>query len=246
MIFYLCWKIKNLSWFLGCYTQAVVAATTTSVVVTGFQRGKTIQYREFSNTKPPKFRSGREHIIDLIWIFDVEGCFYTFRVSRNRRWNLHLIFYVGCEGLVEICDPWIFACRASHIDWGTLFIHVPSGVCTYCGARVTGTEVCVGQADDWFGDRYHQDVSRETESYFLLSLWHFKIHADVPILMYAQDRYFKVWINSVRSYFDRVAVKHQEEANSVGDSEERGEDNLSSVSIGGQAFQFCWLEFMNN
>lgn len=57
--------------------QVVASASLDVVTVEGIQRGKTILYWEFSNTKPSEFRDDKEPIIALIWIYDAEGSFCT-------------------------------------------------------------------------------------------------------------------------------------------------------------------------
>lgn len=74
-------------------TVASTAATLAIVVVvaTASPREKDIMYRESNNTKPPEFEGARDPIMEMRYILDVEGCFYTcacpinikFRYAKN-------------------------------------------------------------------------------------------------------------------------------------------------------------------
>lgn len=66
-------------------TQAASVVDTTVIVVVGFQRCGLMQYKEFSYMKPPEFRGDRDLIIALIWISDVEGCFYTCSCPEDQK-----------------------------------------------------------------------------------------------------------------------------------------------------------------
>lgn len=57
-----------------------------------------------------------------------------------------------------VCDPDLFAYKASCKDLATAFGDVLGGVCLTCGERATGTRVSIAQVDDIIGDGDHQDV----------------------------------------------------------------------------------------
>ena len=50
---------------------------------------------------------------------------------------------LGCEGLVEFCDPGLFAGQEICNDLGAVFGYVSSEVCSSCGVRPTGTRIHV-------------------------------------------------------------------------------------------------------
>jgi len=59
--------------------ETVAAAATSAVTAAGVGGGasRAFQYRDFDNTKPPKFDGTQDAIRAMRWLSDVEGCFFT-------------------------------------------------------------------------------------------------------------------------------------------------------------------------
>lgn len=58
-------------------TDVVATAVTIVVDSVGPPGGGSVSYRDFNNTKPREFDRTRGLIVAMIWISNVEGCFYT-------------------------------------------------------------------------------------------------------------------------------------------------------------------------
>ncbi|XP_052621682.1 uncharacterized protein LOC128127274 [Lactuca sativa] len=75
-------------YFDECYpdlSKATAAAATTAVVAAGISDGRAFQYRDFDNMKSPTFDGLQDPIIDMRWMFDIEGCFFTFSFPADQR-----------------------------------------------------------------------------------------------------------------------------------------------------------------
>ena len=69
-------KTTQIEEFDGCcvtVTQVTDVTTTAVVASVGLQGGERMQYREFSNTKPPKFSRDKNLIVCFRWISYVDG-----------------------------------------------------------------------------------------------------------------------------------------------------------------------------
>ena len=66
-------------------TEAPAAVATTTLATARPQRGDLLLFREFSNTKPPKFVRTQDSIATMRWISEIEGCFYTCSCPEHLR-----------------------------------------------------------------------------------------------------------------------------------------------------------------
>lgn len=75
--------------------QGVTTTATIVVAAVRLRRGPMMQYLEFSNMKPPKFRDEKVLIIDFRWISDMKGCFYMFSypTDQNVKFTLNLLHW---------------------------------------------------------------------------------------------------------------------------------------------------------
>ena len=58
-------------------SEVVVTAATMAVVVVGVRGERAFQYLYFDKTKPPELDGVKHPIIEMRWLYDMEGCFFT-------------------------------------------------------------------------------------------------------------------------------------------------------------------------
>ena len=58
-------------------------AAAVALAIARPQGGDLVLLREFSNTKQPKFNGNQDKIASVRWIFDIDGCFYTFSCPKD-------------------------------------------------------------------------------------------------------------------------------------------------------------------
>ena len=63
----------------------VVSATTVTVATIGVRGERTFQYWYFDNMKPLWFDGVWDLIVEIRWLCDVEGCFFTCSFSTNQK-----------------------------------------------------------------------------------------------------------------------------------------------------------------
>lgn len=88
----------------------VVVSSTASATTKVFDaaatssREKEKRYREFYNTKPPEFNGARDPIVSMMWISDMEGCFYTSACSANLKFKyVHRSSTSRSKKLMDVC-----------------------------------------------------------------------------------------------------------------------------------------------
>lgn len=86
--------IKDFDRRYATITQAATVVAIVSVATAGLQRGGTTQYREFSNRKPRELKGNKDPIIDLRWIYHIEGCFYM--CSCHEDWKVKFVLNLLC------------------------------------------------------------------------------------------------------------------------------------------------------
>lgn len=68
--------IEEFYWRYVVIIQATSATSTTTVIIVGFEKCRTMQYWEFNYMKPPEFTDDMDVIIALRWISNMEGCLF--------------------------------------------------------------------------------------------------------------------------------------------------------------------------
>lgn len=77
--------IKEFDMRYPAIVQAAIITTTTTVAITGLQRGGAMQYQDFSNMQPSEFKGDKDPIIAIRLISDVKGCFYTCSCPKDQK-----------------------------------------------------------------------------------------------------------------------------------------------------------------
>lgn len=117
-----------------------------------------MQYWEFSNPKPPMFNGVKYPIVSMMWISNVEGCFYTCSCPKNPkvRFALNLL-------LLGMKDWWKFTTHKFStaervvVTWEHLSEMFQTEYLPLV-KREVGSGVSVAQADDRLGYGDPRDV----------------------------------------------------------------------------------------
>lgn len=81
---------------------------------------------------------------------------------------------------------------------GAVFVQVPSGLHSSCGARVIGSGIPGSETDNRVGDREQQDVHRE--GFYLSRVRFFIAGSDDSVLEHGQDGYSAVCVYPMIQY----------------------------------------------
>ena len=63
--------------------ETAAIAASAAMAAAGVGTGRAFQYRDSNNTKPPTFDGIHKSIMAMRWLYNVDGCFFTFSCTAD-------------------------------------------------------------------------------------------------------------------------------------------------------------------